>query len=188
MNTNTQQKRVNMKPLILGIGFFVCLAAAFGSGMRAMKRERDALYQAKNMVSQNLRTTELTLQGREAQAHLLEVRRQLDVSLREVGQRNFGAAETHLKEAKTRLETIQQSGTVGLMDLAPVQTALGNLTTLSDTSGPTINDIIGQIDAGIEKNPVLAPDALAQVTVPPPTANDIPDQTLGNEISDKMRH
>jgi hypothetical protein len=185
---DTRQKRVNMKPLILGIGFLVCLAAAFGSGMRAMKRERDALYHDKQLVTQDLRTTQLTLQGRETQAHLLEVRRQLDVSLREVGQRNFGAAETHLKVAKAHLETIQKSNTVGLIDVAPVQTALGNLTTLSDTSGPALNEVITQIDTGLEKTPVLAAETLSSVTVPPPTANDIPDQTLGNSIDDKMRH
>jgi hypothetical protein len=184
----TTQKRVNMKPLILGVGFFVCLATAFGSGMRAMKRERDALYHDKQLLTQDLRTTQLTLQGREAQAHLLEVRRQLDVSLREVGQRNFGAAETHLKDAKAHLATIQKSGAVGLMEIAPLQTVLGNLTTLSDTSGPILNDVIGQIDTGLEKTPVLSAETLATVTVSPPTANDIPDQTLGNTIDDKMRH
>jgi hypothetical protein len=181
-------KIVNMRPLILWGGAFVILAGTFGSGMRMMKHQRDDLYHEKQVITQELRTTQLTLQGREAQAHLLEVRRQLDLSLREIGKRNFGAAEEHLKNAKTRLTTIEQSHVVGLMDITPLQSALAPLGTLSDASGPAINESIGQIDAGIDKTPVLAPDALAKVTIPQPTANDIPDQALGNEISDKMRH
>ena len=183
----TTQKRVNLRPFILWGGAFVLLASAFGSGMRMMKHQRDDLYHNNQVVMQELRTTQLTLQGREAQAHLLEARRLLDGSLREIGKRNFGVAEQDITEAKKRLETVEKSKAVGLMNIAPVQATLASITTLSDSSGPVINSIIEQMDAGLQKTPILPADTLSPVTVAPPTANDIPDQALGNELSDKPR-
>ncbi len=165
---------VNFKPWILGIGIPVTLLSTYWSGGMPSKKERIRLKEELKEVRQVVRTTELQLQAREATLHQLEARRQVDLALQEIGARNYGVARQRVSEALARLTTAKKINSLSAADLSKPEATLTGLTELSDASAARLHEVAGQLDAALTRT-VPAPDAVTPVTVPPPTANDIPN-------------
>lgn len=164
----------NLKPWILGIGIPVALASTYWSGGMPSKKERIRLKEELKESRQAIRTGQLALQGREAVLHQLEARRQLDLAIQEIGGRNYGVAREHVSAALARLATAQKIGAASAADLeAPVATLTG-MKDLSDSDAATLAQVAKQMDAALEKS-VPPADTVSEVTVPAPTANDIPN-------------
>ncbi|MGC4043100.1 MAG: hypothetical protein QM758_04785 [Armatimonas sp.] len=164
----------NMKPWILGIGIPVVLVSTYWSGGMPSKKERIRLKEELKASQQDIRTGQLAIQGREGTIHQLEARRQLDLAIQEIGGRNYGVARQHVSDALTRLQTAQKIGAATAADMtAPINTLTG-LKDLTDTDAATLAQVAKQMDTALQSS-VPAADAVSPVTVPPPTANDIPN-------------
>jgi hypothetical protein len=165
---------VNFKPWILGIGIPVTLLSTYWSGGMPSKRERIRLKEELKESRQVIRTTQLAMQAREATLHQLEARRQVDLAIQEIGGRNYGVARQHVSEALARLTTTQKIGATTSADLAAPMATLTGMKDLTDADASVLAGVAKQMDAALQKS-VPAPDAVSRITIPPPTANDIPN-------------
>jgi hypothetical protein len=165
---------VNMKPLILTIGIPVVLASTYWSGGMPSKKERIRLKEQLKETRQIVRTTELALQAREATIHQLEARRQVDLALQEIGARNYGVARQRVSEALSRLATAKKIGAATSAELSGPEATLTGMKDLTDADTAALGEAARQMDVALAKS-VPAPDAVTPVTIPPPTANDIPN-------------
>jgi hypothetical protein len=175
-----QQTRI--RRLILGIGSLVVLAMVYGSGMRQSTRKLRVLENTLKVARQDARSAQLALQAREAQLQQLEARRQLALALSALDARNYGIASERVAEAARRLQTAES---VGAATTADTGTLSRTLTSFQIPAGANLEqprsallDAAKELDAALRKV-VPEPTALTPVTVPPPTANDVPNYEIG---------
>ena len=152
-------------------------AMLFGSGWRMSTKKTQKIENERRIAVEALRTSELSIQGREATIHQLEARRQIDLAQRSLGERNYGVARQHVSEALARLATASKIGATTAANTSAVESALKNLADLSDADSGKLTEAVKTLDESLTKT-VPAPDAVTPVTVAPPTANDAPDYSI----------
>lgn len=155
--------------IILVSGTLFILAMTYGSGMRSQVKKLQKLTEEYKITRRNLRSSELARKADIALLHQLEARRELDLVLQAIAQRNFGIANELLKSIVAHLNTAKQAeaaNTAALDTLIPVLSSLG------ETPDPTkLTELAHSMDVELEK---VSPktDYKSEVTVPPPTGND----------------
>jgi DNA repair exonuclease SbcCD ATPase subunit len=194
---NDAKKNQAFRAVLLIVGIIFALGMAYGGGMKRQVKKLQAQNDKLVTTRRDLRLAQMDLRNNQALTQQLEARRQLSLALIELDKRNFGAAQEHLGEVSSRLETIKkandaaqatkpQQPMVSLTNL----TAIGeevkqvNLTATPDTGSQRerLQALAAQMDAELSKA-VPAPDAeFAPITVDPPTLNDVP-QLPGNDVT-----
>lgn len=177
METQTDRMNLRLRWAILVGGALVILAMTYGSGMRAQKKKLEKQGNELKIARQELRATQLTLQGRDLLLQQWEARRQVDRALVALEARNFGTARERLNEAAGRLEAVAKVRALNVAALEAVPAALKAvpLEAMPNVEAPrsALLAIARRMDAELDKV-VPKPDTLSAVTVQPPTANDVP--------------
>jgi hypothetical protein len=194
---NDRKKNQAFRAALLIVGTIFVLGLAYGSGMRGQVRKLKAMNQKLVTVRRDLRLSQMDLRTNQALTQQLEARRQVSLALLELDRRNFGAAQEHLIEAASRLETVQQANNaalaakpeqpaVSIADLSSIgeQIKQIDLVATPNTGGQRerLLTIAAQMDSELSKA-VPKPDTeFAPITVDPPTLNDVP-QLPGNDVT-----
>lgn len=107
----TKQDRKNraVRTWILIIGTLFVLAMAYGSGMRGQVKKLQAVNEERKVDGQDLRLSHGGLLLRRVLLQQMEARRQADLALLELDNRNFGTAQEHLTQAVALLNTAREA-------------------------------------------------------------------------------
>jgi hypothetical protein len=185
---NSAAKVRRTRVVMLIVGLIIYSAFVYGSGMEAELHKAKTVNEARKLAAQDYRDAQRKLRLRIAAVELLEARRQVDVALTALDQRNFGTAQGHVSAAATLLGEAQQSGT-NVPDMAEAATALKatNLTTATDFAGQrtALTGIAAKMDAALDPySPSFIDMSLKDDAAHPiknPTMNDVP-VLPGNDI------
>jgi hypothetical protein len=191
------------RTIMLTLGTIVVLAMTYGSGMSAEIHKIQAINETLKSAKSDLRVTQMDLRTSDALIQQLEARRQLDLALAALDQRNFGIAQQRLDEAAVRLLLVEQADQaakahpvetadyvyqppVSTLDLSALAGQIkGTALATTPDIGAQRQQILGfvsQLDAQLGRVVLPADAPLPPVTVKPPTLNDVPE-TPGNDVT-----
>ena len=191
------------RTVILTLGTVIVLAMTYGSGMRAEQHKIKKINDQFKVAKSDLRVAQMDLRASQALTQQLEARRQIDLALTALDQRNFGTAQDRLTEASARLSAIEavnayakahpiQTGDtpyqppVSTLDLSSLAAQLKAITVPTTTDPGAerqeIQKLAAQLDESLGQVVPKADTPLAPVTLKPPTLNDVPE-TPGNDVT-----